>query len=251
MNPARLIRVSGIFPYILFILLVIMVANIAGLTSGITFANSAEPPALIIVVPGATDDLTVYIEGTSGLLEGRKVHYFTEAQFMFYKNEIPSTDIQKITVKSKDQQFELSIEKGMNRYRSVYTIDTYRQTIIEGTTTGREAILVGARVGLTLIIEGAIFWLFGFRNRRSWLMFLLINLLTQGILNLWLGLQPMAQSYLIFSLVFAEAFVLIGELFLFNAFVKEHTVARRNIYVALANFASLVLGGYLITWLPI
>ncbi len=251
MNQARLIRVSGIFPYILFILLVIVVANLTGLTSGITFANSAEPPALIIVVPGATDDLTVYIEGISGLLEGRKVHYFTETQFMFYKNEIPSTDTHKITVKSKDQQFELFIEEGMNRYRSVYTIDTYRQTIIKGTTTGREAILVGARVGLTLIIEGAIFWLFGFRNRRSWLMFLLINLFTQGILNLWLGLQPMAQTYLIFSLVFAEAFVLIGELFLFNAFVKEHTVARRNIYVALANFASLILGGYLITWLPI
>lgn len=251
MNQARLIRVRGIFPYILFILLVMLVTTFTGVTSDITFANSAEPPALIIVVPGATDDLTVYIEGTSGFLEGRKVHYFTETQFMFYKNEIPSTDTHKITVKSKDQQFELSIEEGMNRYRSVYTIDTYRQTIIKGTTTGREAILVGARVGLTLIIEGAIFWLFWFRKRRSWLMFLLINLFTQGILNLWLGLQPMAQTYLILGLVFAEVFVLISELILFNLLIKEHTVARRNIYVALANFASLILGGNLIAWLPI
>ena len=251
MNKARLIRVRGIFSYILFVLLVMLMTTFTGLTSDITFANSAEPPALIIVVPGATDDLTVYIEGTSGLLEGRKVHYFTETQFMFYKNEIPSTDTQKITVKSKAQQFELFTKKGMNRYRSVYTIDTYRQTIIEGTTAGREAILVGARVGLTLLIEGAIFWLFGFRSRRSWVMFILINLFTQGVLNLWLGFQPMAQSYLILSLVFAEAFVLIGELFLFNAFVKEHTVAKRNFYVAIANFASLVLGGYLIAWLPI
>lgn len=252
MNAIGLYKNRGFYiKALLFGFLFLLGVNITGFTGELSFANSAEPPALIIVVPGATDDLTVYIEGTSGLLEGRKVHYFTETQFMFYKNEIPSTDTQKITVKSKDQQFELSIEEGMNRYRSVYTIDTFRQTIIKGTTTGREAILVGARVGLTLIIEGAIFWLFGFRNRRSWLMFILINLFTQGILNLWLGLQPMAQTYLIFSLVFAEVFVLIGELFLFNAFVKEHTVARRNIYVALANFASLILGGYLITWLPI
>ena len=69
--------------------------------------------------------------------------------------------------------------------------------------------------------------------------------------------QPMAwtstngTNLLDIGLVFAEVFVLISELILFNLLVKEHTVARRNLYVALANFASLILGGYLIAWLPI
>ena len=237
--------------YIFFILSVLLATGITGLTSHPSFANSAEPPAIIIVVPGATGDLSVYMEGTSGLLEGRKVSYGTETQYMFYHREIPDATHLNIIVKSNSKEFQLSIERGVNRYRSVYTIDTYRQTVVEGTTFGREAILVGTRVGFTLLIEGIIFWLFWFRKRRSWLMFLLINLLTQGVLNIWLGLQPMGQTYLILGLVFAEVFVLISELILFNLLVKEHTVARRNIYVAMANFASLVLGGYLIAWLPI
>lgn len=248
MNKARAFRLSGKLSYIFTILLAMMVS---GVTTEVSFANSAEPPAVIIVVPGATDDLVVSIEGNTGLVQGRKVSYGMESQFMFYNREIPEAKNLNITVASKDMHFELSVEKGMYRYRSVYTIDTVRQTIIEGTTFEREATLVATRVGLTLIIEGAIFWLFGFRSKRAWLMFLLINLLTQGALNLWLGSQPLGQSYLIFGLAFAEIFVLISELFLFNLLIKEHTVARRNSYVVLANFASLILGGYLITWLPI
>ena len=50
-------------------------------------------------------------------------------------------------------------------------------------------------MALTLLLEGALFWLFGYRLRRSWLVFLLANLITQGAVNVCVHLLvPVATS---------------------------------------------------------
>ena len=36
---------------------------------------------------------------------------------------------------------------------------------------------------MTLLIEGALFFAFGFRKKLSWVLFIIINLITQGLLN--------------------------------------------------------------------
>jgi hypothetical protein len=110
---------------------------------------------------------------------------------------------------------------------------------------------VSLRIALTLLIEGIVFWLFGFRNKRSWIVFLAINLITQGALNIWLnGFLPLG-SYLVVSLVFGEILVFIAEIIVFLALVKEHRHRRTLLYVSTANFLSLFAGGYIITVLPI
>ena len=107
------------------------------------------------------------------------------------------------------------------------------------------------RIIMTLAIEAIIFWLFGFRNKKSWIAFLIINIITQGALNIWLnGSAPLA-SYLIFSLIFMEFVVIIAEVIAFLAILKERGRGRTLLYVIAANFLSLLAGGYIITVLPV
>ncbi|WP_202949404.1 hypothetical protein [Desulfosporosinus meridiei] len=136
-------------------------------------------------------------------------------------------------------------------YNSIVTLDFSSQTIAAGKMLSRSILLVTQRVLFTLVIEGVIFILFRFRDKKSWIAFLMMNLLTQGILNVALnGASPFA-SYLIFNLILMEFFVLFAELVGVLVFIKEHGRFRRVSYVLVANLASLVLGGYLITVLPI
>ncbi|MDD3169398.1 MAG: hypothetical protein PHC91_08070, partial [Eubacteriales bacterium] len=94
--------------------------------------------------------------------------------------------------------------------------------------------------------------LFGFRMKSSWLAFLAINLVTQGILNIWLSSGgSLLPGYLIFSLLIGEVLVFMAELITFPLIVKEHTAFRITACVFCANVISLIAGGYIITVLPV
>ena len=56
---------------------------------------------------------------------------------------------------------------------------------------------------------------------------------------------------LFLNLIIMEIFVFIAEIIGTLIFIKEHVKLRRILYVIVANLASLILGGYLITILPI
>ena len=98
----------------------------------------------------------------------------------------------------------------------------------------------------TLLIEGALFWLFGFRERRGWLVFLAVNTATQVGLHLAVGsILPQAGWHF---LNYTHT-ILIPELISWaaeaapNAFLlREHSRGRRVGYAFAANFASFVLG---------
>ena len=77
------------------------------------------------------------------------------------------------------------------------------------------------------------------------------NLITQGVLNLWINGFTPTQGYLIFGLIFGELFVFAAEIAAFLIIVKEHSRLRTILYVLTANLVSLITGGYIITILPI
>jgi hypothetical protein len=105
---------------------------------------------------------------------------------------------------------------------------------------------------ITLLIEGFIFFLFQFKEKRSWLAFLVINLVTQGALNIWLNVEgSLMPSYLFITLVIGEILVFAVELVAFPLLIKEHKNSRIFIYVFVANLVSLIAGGYLISFLPV
>lgn len=217
------------------------------------FANSAEPPALVILIPDAPSDLkvSVYFDADSQFVEGYKTTNAIEAQVKFFGRELPEKANYVFEVRYGDERFEVMLDKPVQTYHATYTLDLKNKTLIHGETLKRNVTLIGLRVGSTLLIEGAIFWLLGFREKRTWLIFLVMNLLTQGVLNFMLSTNPVSASYVIFGLIFGEIFVFIVEWIVALTWIKEHSRARRFGAVTLANFASLILGGYLISILPI
>ena len=148
--------------------------------------------------------------------------------------------------------FEIELDKPVNTYNNIYTLNLEKQTLTLGKSTSRSALLIFSRVAFTLIIEGLLFFLFGYRHKRSWLVFIVVNLLTQ--LTLWISLNgtlPFQAAYVILSLFFAEVLIFIIEMLAFLILVNEHRRLRTAAYVIIANVLSLLAGIFLITTLPI
>ena len=103
----------------------------------------------------------------------------------------------------------------------------------------------------TLIIEGILLWLFGFRAKRDWLVFLIVNLVTQAGLHLWIAadlvsIGDSALQYMV--LLVAEVPILAVELAAYVFLLQEHSRLRRAAYAACANAASYALGYFPLHW---
>lgn len=103
----------------------------------------------------------------------------------------------------------------------------------------------------TLLIEGILLLLFQYSWKQNWKAFLLVNLVTQGVLaaaSSVLNLQNGAAlwNYFLFLLPM-EAVVLLIELYLYagRGLLTGHSKGRAALYTVAANLASAVLGYYL------
>jgi hypothetical protein len=212
-------------------------------------ANAAEPPSILIIVPNAPKDLEISI-GLDKIKAGRTDKAF-ESYFTFYRYSLQSSDY-TVTVTTAGNSFGITLGAPPLSYNNIYTLDLNNKTITPGKSLLRSISLPSLRIILTLIIEAVVFYLFGYRKKKSWFIFLIVNLFTQGALNIWLSLSTTPlQSYLVFSLVFGEILVFIIEMITFLICVKEHGRLLAFLYVIVANAASLFAGGYLISHLPV
>jgi hypothetical protein len=215
------------------------------------YANSAEPPSILIIVPNASDNLEVSIESGGNVYKSQKIDKLMESYYAFYSSEMKRSNDYVIVVSSENERFEINLDRSLKNYNNIFTLDLTNETLTEGKLLSRSILLVVMRVVLTLIIEALIFWMFGFRKKESWIAFLAINLVTQGALNIWINGFIPVQSYIVFSLIFGEIFVFIAEIIGFVMFCTEHNNLEKIVYVIVANFASLMIGGYILSVLPI
>lgn len=215
------------------------------------FANSAEPPSITILVANPPDDLELTLTLGDQVLEPRVDDKILENYYSFYSSGIRYDGDYLITMTLAGSKSIVRIEEPPQKYNNVYTLDWQNQTLAVGKAPLRSVKLVSLRVLATLLIEALVFFIFGFREYKSWTMFIFINLITQGILNVWLGTHQLVGGYIFFSLVFGGIFVYITEMISFSHFIKEKSRARTIIYVLMANSLSLVAGGYLISRLPL
>ena len=113
----------------------------------------------------------------------------------------------------------------------------------------RTPLLIAMRVTLTLVLEGLVFYLAGYRQKRSWCWILIVNLITQGLLNLAIqGPNSAYTAYLV--LMLGEPLVFIVESLVFAFALKEQRPLPAVITTVLANLVSLVAGGYMMLCLP-
>lgn len=240
-----------------FLILILILTLLIGGTPN--YGNSAEPPGLIILVSFPPDDLKMSLLIESGTLSEpivlKKEKRSWEAAYRFFYHMTPMENRPlskgKLVVETEGQRFEFSMPSGINRsYNQFLTLDLKKGTLSMGTPPYRAPILVGIRLSLTLIIEGAVFYLLGLREKKSWMLFLMVNLVTQGWLNTLIEGPNMGYMWF-FGFIFAEGLILVVEWAIYLAWLKEFTKKRASIAVWLANMASLLLGGCLLTVLPI
>ena len=230
-------------------------------TPGIVSANSAEPPGFTVMVTNPPEDLSVSLLLAGGsqtdAVELRKETKAWEAYFKYFYHmtEFRPDNYEGavLIVKSGGTSFQCPLPADTLRtYNNLMTLDLKTESLIMGQSSMRVPILVALRVVLTLLIEGIIFLLFGYRTRRSWLTFFIVNIITQGFLNAMItGPVNSAGSMLILVFIILETLIIAAEVTAFLVFLKEHKKVRSFLYSAVANIVSLILGGLLIGYLPI
>lgn len=98
----------------------------------------------------------------------------------------------------------------------------------------------------TLVIEGVLFWLFGFREKHSWLVFAVVNVLTQLGLHLAMGASLTRAGWYFLSyfflLLLPELIIWAVEAALYAALLREHSRRRQIGCALLANLASFAAG---------
>lgn len=213
--------------------------------SSVCYANSPPPPTVSIIVSHPPEDIELHI----GTEEAQRINKVFESYYIFYLG-FDNTKNDVLTVTWKDADFEIALPQ-LQRYNNIFTLDIGKRTLSPGTFWARPYEFAAITIILTLLIEGLIFFLFGYRKRRHWVVFLVTNLVTQGFLYIWLNSEfyPLVNSYffpVLFSLIVGEFLVFIIETAAFLILVRERSRWITFLYVIAANFASLVAGGLLI-----
>lgn len=142
-------------------------------------ANAAEPPSLVIITK-TSDDVEIYLvngESNQEILF-RKLNKKIEDYHILYNKDLNSNlnDLEnaKIKIKTDTEEFYIENEVVLNKYNSVYRLDKINKTLVEGKGLKRSIVLIASRITITIIIEMIIFYMFGFREKRSYYIFLLV-----------------------------------------------------------------------------
>ena len=224
-----------------------------------TFANSAEPPGFTIIVLNSQEKLFLSLQlpnhniADMRVVEGERKGWekYYRLYYHFSSPQIKDLKDAVLVVKSGEKSFQCVLpDETFREYNNILTLDMQSETLTMGQAPLRVPVLVAMRIVLTLLIEASIFLIFGFRQKRSWLVFAAVNLITQAGLNVMLT-GPDLSNYWIFGYLFCEIVVILVEMIAFLNLVKEFNKRRLALYVITANTASLIIGGLEITYLPV
>lgn len=210
------------------------------------------PPVIVIITDGP-QDLQAYFIVDGEYVEGDRMVKDHEVLFELkeYAHFTYPSEIEGIKFISSNESFYIALGT-IEKYNNIFTLDFDKQNLKEGKSIFRTIKLVSYRLFSTLLLEGLIFALFKYKNKRSWLVFLGLNLITQSFLNIALNSElPTVGRYLMFSLVFYELIIFLSEAVAMSILIREKKTWITLIYVTIANISSLILGMCLYPLLPI
>lgn len=221
-------------------------------------ANAAPPPIVTIAVINPPSDLKLSVRYTKDsvtetkLLERwdagweanfRLMDYYFWRDYKLYSNGV-------LIVKSKDYNFELPLpDEIFYQFDMLYTLDLESKTLTEGKPAWQAPVSISLQIIVTLLLEAIVFYFFGYREKRSWLVFLIVNLITQSALYIGITYIGIAGYSIIYFWYGAIAFFII-ELIVFALALKEQNKWKAMSYAFFGNLLSLILGNYLLAILP-
>lgn len=134
------------------------------------------------------------------------------------------------------------------------SLDPYNGTITYGVSPLRAPLLLILRVAVAFLVEALIFHLFRYRDRRSWIVFCLCNLVTEVGHNLILSGKFVSDENFVgyFQIyLFLIPLVFLVELLAIVAFVDEHNRDYSVSYVLTSNVVSILLQLFALLFLPV
>ena len=228
----------------LILIIVLPLIIVIGGTS-LCFANLLPPPTVSIIVSNAPKDLELSIDS----VKANRIANIFDSYYTFYL-KFDDINPSMLAISSGGGTFEIALPQ-LQKYNNVFRLDIGSRTLIAGASRFRAYQFALITLMLTLLIEGALFFLFGYRKRSSWVVFLIVNIITQGLLYVWLNITfyPLVDSYfapILFSLIGGEFLVFIFEIIAFLIFIRERPRLQTFLYVIVANLASLIAGGFIL-----
>lgn len=233
-------------------------------------ANSAGLPYLTILVEnppaGLELSLTVESEGTQKTypIEGERILW--EGCYRFYNHlwspwaaEDAAQPTAVLEVDTGEESFSLPVEpQGFSFEGNVVTLDLRNQRLLYDQPWWRQPLLVVLRVALTLALEGLIFYLWGYQEKRSWIIFLVVNLATQFGVNIAIlcflpaasrAYDAMWAKVLLYGPM--EVLVILLEAIALPLLLKEQRKGTAVGCSVMANILSWFLGAVLLSVLPV
>lgn len=239
-------------------------------------ANSAEPPRLSVLVENPPEDLALSLVFTRGderePVTAHATRLAWEGYYLFRPASFPSfwdtANGEPYTVEllaeTGGESFTIPIDAQTlsqntgSYYNNLCVLNLQARTLTAGAPWWRQPVLVCLRLALTLVIEGLVFLLCGYRTKRSWLVFLCTNLVTQLFVNLAIlflagpfgNMHAVGQVFLFIYLPM-EVLVLVVEIIAYRKLLREKDKLTATISAIAANLLSWLLGGLLLTYLPL
>ena len=219
-------------------------------------ANSAAPPNLTIIVTGAPEDLVLSMENKGNDYDIKYLEKHNRVWERCYRIYLAEwgEDVAGYTLIASGggKEIRCEIPKGAGYgYEDLLMLDFAAGTLTLGQPAWRKPLLVTLRVMLTLLLEGLVFFLIGYRKPVSWVIFAVINLLTQAWLNASIAQAAFSGGYWFLLFLLMEAGILIVESIAFPLTVKEKGKGMAVFHAIAANLLSLALGGWMLGSLPV
>ncbi len=243
------------------------------------FANAEAGPDFTVLITGAPEDLKISLVTPDGVsVEMRSRRRGWESCFRLYYGHVydaiyPDKLYSPDRMKHMEETVALSslhivsVTDGIDcvismpeanqmfyNHLSVLELDRTNNTAHLGSSAymaWRNVLLVVLRISVTLIAEGVIFFLMSYRTRRSWIVFLAVNLVTQILLNLVITGNYLANGYWEIGFFFMEVLIFLTEAVVFAVLLREHPKFRGFVTALFANAVSLACGWALLANLPL
>ncbi len=230
------------------------------------YANSAEPPSLVIWsvnAPADTELVFTYSDGSTYTVD-KSLRLWEKCWFLYGNDYIgfhdystnefkPHTGI-KLTARSSKKSFDITLpeESSGGSFKSIYTLDFNDETLTENVSSLRAPFYMLLRVMFTLVIECGFYYLVGYRKKRSYIAFITVNLITQTFVNFVIngGSLDIFGSYTMLTYIGMEFIVFLFEMGTLPIAVKEKKAGWTLLWTFTANDISMFIGGIALMFVP-
>ena len=232
-------------------------------------ASTYHPPAITVVTYNAPDDLEIQIEvqknGERFPVQTECTRRAWELSFQLYREGIFRSN----TFWGNEKDFAgavLICQTGGEEHRvpipqefltpggnrDIMTLDCHSWTLRSGLPAWRGPVTLAVRLLLILAVKALLFLAMNYKQLRSWLSFLGVNLLTQLPVNLSLYNMMWVDDMNLYSAIFVGLLLaLLAEILLLVILVQENSKNRTATYATSANLLGVCAFLAALTWLPV